>query len=59
MKILTRLYEMLVAECSICEKHLFMNDKKEVCEQILFVDGDGTAYDVLIVNEEVKEIIEY
>ena len=59
MKMLTRLYEMLVAECAICEENLFMNEKEEVCKKVLFVDGDDTAYDVLIVNDEVKEIIEY
>lgn len=59
MKMLTKLYEMLLAESTICEEHLFMNGKKEVCKKILLITNDDTTYDVLIVNGEVKEIIEY
>lgn len=59
MKMLTRLYEMLLAESTICEENLFMNGKKEVCKKVLLITEDDTAYDVLIVNGEVKEIIEY
>lgn len=59
MKILTRLYEMLVAESTICEENLFMNGKEEVCKKILLITEDDTAYDVLIVNGEVKEITEF
>ena len=59
MKMLTRLYEILLAESTICEEHLFMNLKDEVCKKILLITEDNTTYDVLIVNGEVKEIIEY
>lgn len=59
MKMLTRLYEMLLAESTICEENLFMNGKEEVCQKILLITADNTTYDVLIVNGEVKEIIEY
>ena len=48
MKMLTRLYEMLLAESTICEENLFMNGKEEVCKKILLITEDGTAYDVLI-----------
>ena len=59
MKMLTRLYEILLAESTICEEHLFMNLKDEVCKKILLLTNDNTTYDVLIVNGEVKEIVEY
>ena len=59
MKMLTRLYEILLTESTICEKHLFMNLKDEVCKKILLLTNDNTTYDVLIVNGEVKEIVEY
>ena len=59
MKMLTRLYEILVTESTICEEHLFMNLKDEVCKKILLLTNDNTTYDVLIVNGEVKEIVEY
>ena len=59
MKMLTRLYEMLLAESTICEENLFMNGKEEVCQKILLITADNTAYDVLIVNGEAKEIIEF
>ena len=59
MKMLTRLYEMLLAESTICEENLFMNGKEEVCKKILLITEDDTTYDVLIVNGEVKEITEF
>ena len=59
MKVLTILYEMLLAESTICEENLFMNGKEEVCQKILLITADNTTYDVLIVNGEVKEIIEF
>lgn len=59
MKMLTKLYEMLLAESTICEENLFMNGKEEVCKKILLITEDDTAYDVLIVNGEVKEITEF
>lgn len=59
MKMLTRLYEILLTESTICEEHLFMNLKDEVCKKILLLTNDNTTYDVLIVNGEVKEIVEY
>ena len=58
MKMLTRLYEILLTESTICEEHLFMNLKDEVCKKILLLTNDNTTYDVLIVNGEVKEIVE-
>lgn len=59
MKMLTKLYEILLSESTICEEHLFMNLKDEVCKKILLITEDDTTYDVLIVNGEVKEIVEY
>ena len=59
MKMLTRLYEILLTESTICEEHLFMNLKDEVCKKILLLTNDNTTYDILIVNGEVKEIVEY
>ena len=59
MKMLTRLYEILLTESTICEEHLFMNLKDEVWKKILVLTNDNTTYDVLIVNGEVKEIVEY
>ena len=59
MKMLTKLYEILLAESTICEENLFMNGKEEVCKKILLITKDDTAYDVLIVNGEVKEITEF
>ena len=59
MKMLTKLYEMLLAESTICEENLFMNGKEEVCKKILLITEDDTAHDVLIVNGEVKEITEF
>lgn len=59
MKMLTRFYEILLAESTICEERFFMNLKDEVCKKILLITEDDTTYDVLIVNGEVKEIAEY
>ena len=59
MKMLTKLYEMLLANSTICEENLFMNGKEEVCKKILLITEDDTAYDVLIMNGEVKEITEF
>lgn len=59
MKMLTKLYEMLLANGTICEENLFMNNGNEVCKKILLITEDDTAYDVLIVNGEVKEITEF
>lgn len=58
MKMLTKLYEILLANSAICEEHLFMNNNK-ACKKILLITEDNTSYDVLIVNGEVKEIIEF
>ena len=59
MKMLTKLYEILLANSTICEENLFANNGKEVCQKILLITSDDTAYDVLIVNGEVKEITEF
>ena len=59
MKMLTKLYEILLANGTICEENLFTNDGNEVCKKILLITEDDTAYDVLIVNGEVKEITEF
>ena len=59
MKMLTKLYEILLANSTICEENFFANNGNEVCQKILLITADDTAYDVLIVNGEVKEITEF
>ena len=59
MKMLTKLYEILLANGTICEESLFTNNGNEVCKKILLITEDNTAYDVLIVSGEVKEITEF
>ena len=57
MKILTRLYDILLANGVICSENLFM-DNQDVCQRITILTFDDTTYSVFIVNDEVKEIIE-
>lgn len=57
MKILTRLYDILLANGVICSENLFM-DNQDVCQRITIMTFDNTNYSVFIVNDEVKEIIE-
>ena len=57
MKILTRLYDILLANGVICSENLFM-DNQDVCQRITIMTFDDTTYSVFIVNDEVKEIIE-
>ena len=59
MKMLTKLYEILLVNGTICEENLFTNSGNEVCKKILLITADDTTYDVLIVNGEVKEITEF
>ena len=57
MKILTKLYDILLANGVICSENLFM-DNQDVCQRITIMTFDNTNYSVFIVNDEVKEIIE-
>lgn len=57
MKILTRLYDILFANGTICSENLFM-ENQEICQRITIMTSDNTVYSVFIVNDEVKEIIE-
>ena len=57
MKMLTKLYDILLANGVICSENLFM-DNQDVCQRITTMTFDDTTYSVLIVNDEVKEIIE-
>ena len=57
MKMLTKLYDILLANGVICSENLFM-DNKDVCQRITILTFDDTTYSVFIVNDEVKEIIE-
>ncbi len=58
MKMLTKLYDILLANGVICSENLFM-DNQDVCQRISIMTADNTVYSVFIVNDEVKEIIEY
>ena len=57
MKMLTKLYDILLANGVICSENLFM-DNQDVCQRITIMTFDNTTYSVFIVNDEVKEIIE-
>ena len=57
MKMLTKLYDILLANGVICSENLFM-DNQDVCQRITILTFDDTTYSVFIVNDEVKEIIE-
>ena len=57
MKMLTKLYDILLANGVICSENLFMNNQ-DVCQRITIMTFDDTTYGVFIVNDEVKEIIE-
>ena len=57
MKMLTKLYDILLANGVICSENLFM-DNQDVCQRITVMTFDNTNYSVFIVNDEVKEIIE-
>ena len=57
MKMLTKLYDILLANGVICSEKLFM-DNQDVCQRITIMTFDDTTYSVFIVNDEVKEIIE-
>ena len=57
MKMLTKLYDILLANGVICSENLFM-DNQDVCQRISIMTFDNTTYSVFIVNDEVKEIIE-
>lgn len=57
MKMLTRLYDILLANGTICSENLFM-ENQEICQRITVMTADNTVYSVFIVNDEVKEIIE-
>ena len=57
MKMLTKLYDILLANGVICSENLFM-DNQDVCQRITIMTFDDTTYGVFIVNDEVKEIIE-
>ena len=54
---LTKLYDILLANGVICSENLFM-DNQDVCQRITIMTFDDTTYSVFIVNDEVKEIIE-
>ena len=58
MSELTKLYEFLFDNKAICKENIFMNNRNEVCKKVFLVDCDNTAYDILIVNGEVKQITE-
>ena len=57
MKMLTKLYDILLGNGVICSENLFM-DNQDVCQRITVMTFDNTTYSVFIVNDEVKEIIE-
>ena len=57
MKMLTKLYDILLANGVICSENLFM-DNQDVCQRITIMTFDDTTYSVFIVNDEAKEIIE-
>lgn len=57
MRMLTKLYDILLANGVICSENLFM-DNQDVCQRITVMTFDNTTYSVFIVNDEVKEIIE-
>ena len=57
MTMLTKLYDILLANGVICSENLFM-DNQDVCQRITIMTFDNTSYSVFIVNDEVKEIIE-
>ena len=57
MKMLTNLYDILLANGVICSENLFM-DNQDVCQRITIMTFDDTTYSVFIVNDEAKEIIE-
>ena len=57
MTMLTKLYDILLANGVICSENLFM-DNQDVCQRITIMTFDDTTYSVFIVNDEVKEIIE-
>ena len=58
MKMLTKLYDILLANGVICSENLFM-DNQDVCQRITIMTFDDTTYSVFIVNGEVKEITEF
>ena len=58
MGILAKVYEFLLDNKTICKENIFMNNRNEVCKKVFLVDCDNTAYDILIVNNEVKQITE-
>ena len=57
MTMLTKLYDILLANGVICSENLFM-DNQDICQRITIMTFDNTNYSVFIVNDEVKEIIE-
>ena len=58
MGILAKVYEFLLDNKTIYKENIFMNNRNEVCKKIFLVDCDNIAYDILIVNDEVKQITE-
>ena len=58
MSELTKLYEFLFDNKTIYKENIFTNNRNEVCKKIFLVDCDDIAYDILIVNDEVKQITE-
>ena len=58
MSELTKLYEFLFDNKTIYKENIFTNNRNEVCKKIFLVDCDDIAYDIFIVNGEVKQITE-
>lgn len=58
MRVLTEVYEFLLYNKTIYKENIFTNNRNEVCKKIFLVDVDNIAYDILIVNDEVKQITE-
>ena len=58
MSELTKLYEFLFDNKTIYKENIFTNNRNEVCKKIFLVDCDDIAYDILIVNGEVKQTTE-
>ena len=58
MGVLAEVYDFLVYNKTIYKENIFTNNRNEVCKKVFLVDADDIAYDILIVNDEVKQITE-